>query len=82
MSFKIGDLVFINQDVSKTHRLYTVNENMLQMKGKVFKIRDILNSKKIKVENWVWHPDDLTLYTPETNQKTEPVLYNVNNLDI
>ncbi len=80
--FSVGDMVTINNNISKTDRLYTVNSNMVEMKGKVYKISEILNSQRIRVNNWVWHPDDLTLYMPESKQNTTPVLYNIDNLDI
>lgn len=86
MNLKVGDVVVINQDVSKTNRLYTVNTHMEAMKGQQYKVDEIINPQKIRVNRWVWHPNDLTPLqtiletTPE--KEFQDIKYDIKNLDI
>ena len=86
MKFKEGDSVFINISCQKTKREYGMNNEMLRMMGKKFKIRKIRDSKSVFIRSHAWHISDLRQASgidPLIKKEEQlPKLFDINDLII
>ena len=55
---KIGTLVRISKCAIKTKGTYHVNESMIPMLGKKYRVETVSN-KCVGIEGWSWHIDDI-----------------------
>jgi len=56
-----GMYVTINHDISKTSRKYSANRTMKSMRGKTYKLKSGLYSRRsITIKGFRWHIDDIS----------------------
>ncbi len=81
-----GMEVRISNNIETTEKFHHLDDEeiMMSMRGKIFKIQRVIGKDSILVNDFYWHPSDLILIVEERKDiiKKEPVLYNVNNLDL
>lgn len=85
MEFEKDQLVTINTDIEKTISLYSANSTMKSMIGKTFKIDEVITANKIRVNSFVWHPNDLITYTSKRDipkPASQSILFDINKLDM
>lgn len=57
---KVGSLVRINKHPSSTEATYHVNESMIPMLGKNYRVENVAK-QCIRINGWAWHINDLHL---------------------
>lgn len=58
--FKKGMFVRIDKDCSATNKKFSLVSNMLNMRGKVYKI-SVVERNKVTIDGFIWAGEDLTI---------------------
>ena len=80
---EVGMHVTISKDISKTQKVHGLGSGMPGMAGRTFKVEDIRRRSEgvvIRINDYSWHPDDLTEVS--TEKKSEPFHFNIKELSI
>jgi hypothetical protein len=82
--FEKGMHVTINQDISKTDRIFQSCNDMWSMRGNMYRIDSVNlvygSESAVVVNSFNWHPDDITLVCPE--KESQMVLFNIEELEL
>jgi len=88
---KIGMDIIISKNIQRTDETFSSNANMLKMRGKIFKVRDIAGNE-IYIHNgtytYIFHPYDIMECRPpvidikqnDLNINIKPQLFDPKNL--
>jgi len=76
---RLGMHVIINKDISRTHKLHLSCQDMIDMRGKEYRVEGIKNESTIIVEGFTWDAGDLTILYEE--KKSQPFHFNIEELE-
>lgn len=77
---KIGDMVVVGNDLTKTNERHSVVPRMKEMKGKIFKIQKFPNKNTIFLDGYMFFPGDLIPY--KEPEAIEPKVFDPEQLNI